>query len=147
MSNIAVAGHWELSWNSPIKEAELWNLLLRDFGVTEWHMWPVSGVKNNEWRLVNLIEHPDFNSILEANQDLTRVYVEPSTGISLEEFEHPENALYIFGSAHFNPVLGHLRDEDKSLFIPTIQNKGALWPHQCLTTILYDRLIKDGPWR
>ena len=45
---IKVAGHWELSWNAPIKEVELWNFPLRDFNVSEWYMWPVSGIKHNE---------------------------------------------------------------------------------------------------
>ena len=145
---IKVAGHWELSWNTPIKEVELWNLVLRDFEIKDWFMWPVSGIKHNEQQNVNLIEKHGFNDILEENQDITHVYVEPDNahyrhhGTDLREFKHPKDVLYIFGSAHFNPTISHKKDGDLGLIIPTIQNKGVLWPHQCLVTILYDRMVK-----
>lgn len=145
---IRIAGHWELSWNTPIKEAELWNLVLRDFEIKEWFMWPVSGIRHNEQRTVNLIEKHEFKDILEINQDLTHVYVEPDNphyrhyGTDLREFEHPKDVLYIFGSVGFNPVIHHKKEEDLGIIIPTIQNKGVPWPHQCLMVVLYDRLVK-----
>jgi len=145
---IKIAGNWELSWNTPIKEAELWNFVLRDFEIKYWYMWPISGIRHNENNTVSLIEKHDLKSILEDNQNLTHVYVEPDNdhyrhyGTDLRDFEHPKDVLYIFGSAHFNPVIGHKRAHDLGIIIPTIQNKGVLWPHQCLLTILYDRMVK-----
>ena len=149
---IKVAGHWELSWNAPIKEAELWNLPLRDWSITDWWMWPVSGIKHNEHQRVTLHERDDLRTILDENQQSIHVYVEPYTRAfkqhepqDLRDFSHPEDVLYIFGSAHFNPVmLGFMREHDLSVQIPTMNNKGVLWPHQCLVTLLYDRLVKDG---
>ena len=145
---IKVAGHWELSWNTPIKEAELWNFVLRDFEVEYWYMWPVSGIKHNEEQRVHLLERRDIKEILAENQNIVNVYVEPENplfphnGINLRDFKHPENVLYIFGSAHFNPILGNKKDKDLSLTIPTIRNNGVLWPHQCLAILLYDKLVK-----
>jgi hypothetical protein len=147
---IKVAGHWELSWNAPIKEAELWNFPLRDFGIKDWFMWPVSGIKHNESRKVALHERHTFEAILEENQDLPHVYVEPYNPafsdyipIDLRKFAHPEDVLYIFGSAHFNPItFNHAREQDCMVAVPTVGNRGVLWPHQCLVTILYDRLVK-----
>jgi hypothetical protein len=157
MVRIRTIGHWELGWNTPIKEAELWNLLLRDFGVSDWYMWPVSGIRHNEKRSVNLHEFHDLKSILDFiiqdTPETEHVYFEPynpvqhpEQGISLENFEHPKDVVYIFGSAHFNPTM-YKRPQDHLVQIPTIHNKGVLWPHQCLAVCLYDRLIKEGPWQ
>jgi hypothetical protein len=61
----------------------------------------------------------------------------------LPDFEHPEDAVYIFGSAHFNPCAYRKRAQDIALAIPTAGMKGVLWPHQCLVTIMYDRMVKS----
>jgi hypothetical protein len=148
---IRVAGHWELSWNTPIKEAELWNLPLRDFEISHWYMWPVSGIKHNEQQKVLLHERDDLESILKENAALTHVYVEPYNAAypqhkpqDLRTFVHPQDVLYVFGSAHYNPVMfNFMRKHDTSVMVPTIQNRGVLWPHQCLVTLLYDRLLKN----
>lgn len=146
---ITVVGRWELSWNTPIKEAELWNLVLRDFAVEDWHMFPVSGIHQRE-RDLNLYEHHTFDDVLEEVKDKgTLVYVEPSfpnpapNHQSLPDFVHPDDAVYIFGSVGFNPCAMRKRDEDLALSIPTIENKGVPWPHQCLMVLLYDRMVKS----
>jgi hypothetical protein len=145
---LAIAGHWELSWNTPIKEADLWNLPLRDFGVDEWWMWPVSGIRNSEPQ-VSFNEVETFAEILQRFSDFTKVFVEPRSPFPLEskdlhEFDHPEeDCVYIFGSAHFNPTVANKTDEDLAVTIPTAQNSGVLWPHQCAVTVLYDRLVKS----
>lgn len=147
---VAVAGRWELSWNTPIKEAELWNLVLRDFAIKDWYMWPISGIKHNEQQSVHLHERDSFEQILNENKNTTHVYFEPYNPtsphnyIDLREFKHPKNALYIFGSVGYNPIPGHKREgKDISVVIPTIENKGVPWPHQCLAICLYDKLVKE----
>jgi hypothetical protein len=149
---IKVAGHWELDWNTPIKEVELWNLLLRDFAIEDWYMWPVSGIKHTEETWVHLHERPTFNDILTDTgvKGLKQVYFEPynpvqqpEQGIDLRDLKHPQNVLYIFGSAHYNPVPGHKTNKDILVQVPTVENKGVLWPHQCLAMCLYDRLVKS----
>jgi len=146
---IKVAGNWELSWNTPIKEAELWNLLLHEYKISDWYMWPVSGIRLLRTHTVNLHERHTFKDILAENEDLIHVYFEPynptqqkEQGIDLREFEHPKDVLYIFGSSHFNPVGGNKKDGDSLVVVPTICNGGNLWPHQCLAICFYDRLLK-----
>jgi hypothetical protein len=146
---IKIAGRWELEWNTPIKEVELWNLLLRDHKISDWYMFPITGIKHIEAEWVNLHERETFRDILDENQDLVHVYFEPynvvqqkERGIDLREFNHPKDVMYIFGSAHFNPAR-FKRDTDLIVQIPTIQNEGVLWPHQCLAVCLYDRLNKN----
>jgi hypothetical protein len=151
---IVVAGNWELSWNTPIKEAELWNLPLRAFGVPKWYMWPVSGIVHNEQQKVDLQERRSMLDILNETQDFIHVYVEQYNPafkqyipLDLREFKHPDNVMYIFGSAHYNPVTYNtMREQDYMVAIPTQGNAGVLWPHQCFVTIMYDRIKKDDGW-
>lgn len=146
---VAVLGHWEIGYMTPIMEANYWNLVLRDFEITEWYMTPISGIHHNEKQRVNLYERQTYNEVLNEVSGLTRVFVEPRTKVNpnsldLVDFKHPENVIYVFGSAHLNPVVGNFREGDISLTIPTVQNKGVFWSNQCLSIILYDRFIKNG---
>ena len=146
---VTVVGHWELSWNTPIKEADLWDLPLRDFGVSDWWMWPVTGIRHGEQK-VTLRERASLAEILEEVSG-TRVFVEPRnehfdssmTSVDLQNFSHPEDSLYIFGSAHFNPTVAHKKGDDLGVTLPTVENNGVLWPHQVLVAVLYDRLVKS----
>ena len=145
---VTIVGHWELSWNTPIKEAELWAIPMRDFGVYEWRMWPVSGILNQEQQ-VHLTEYPDLDVALKGLPG-RRVFLEadghfPLATTQLHEYEHPEDAVYIFGSAHFNAALARRTDADDAVQVPTVENAGALWPHQVMVAVLYDRLVKS--WR
>ncbi len=147
--SVKVAGHWEIGYMTPIMEANFWNLVLRDFEVSEWYMTPVSGVKQNESQKINLIEKDNYADVFAENKNLTRVFIEPRTSHQnpdttwLHEFEHPKNCLYIFGSAHYNPATSHKRKQDVVVSIKTVQDRGVLWSNQCLLLVLYDRMIKS----
>lgn len=139
---VKVAGLWELGWNTPLAEAWLWQFVLRDFEVHDWFMSPVSGIKVTEPGLT-LVEYPSIVDTLDANPE-QRVFVDEAGEISLPNFEHPEDVIYVFGSAGTSPMRQRLvRESDLTVSIPTIQNAGVLWPHQCLLIVLYDRLIKS----
>lgn len=134
MSKFSIAGLWELGWNTPISEIELWHLMLRDFGVDEFFMTPISGIKSN-----HVTEKASLEEIIEANKDKTIVFVDERAETELSDFEHPKNALYVFGKANFSPLLGMKKDNHLSVRIDTNQDKGLLWPHQAASIILYDR--------
>ena len=140
---IAVLAHWEWRDMVPMTEAPLWSLPLRDFGVVDWRMVPVSGIRNPEQQ-VELREYPTYDAALEECT-LQRVFIEPRTAhqnpdtIWLSEFEHPEDCVYIFGSAHYNPTLFHRRPGDPVVSIQTKQDRGVLWSHQAACIALYDR--------
>ena len=146
---VKVAAHWDIGYHAPITESYYWSFVLRDFGVKEWLMTPVSGIKNNEEFLVHLAEFPDYDSMLESCGDLTRVFLEPRTRhqnpdtIWLHDFEHPKDCVYIFGSAHYNPTIGHKREGDYVVTIKTNKDGGLLWSNQCLAVVLYDRMLKE----
>ena len=134
---VAVAGIWELGWNTPIKEMDLWEYPLRDFGVDAFYMAPVSGIQNQQ-----VIERHSIEEVLADNDDLIHVYVDERGTYSLPEFAHPKNALYIFGRAN-RSLLSLARPGDITLRIPTPHNLATLWQHQCAALVLYDRFMKE----
>jgi len=140
---VAVLAHWEWRDMTPMTEAPLWNLPLRDFGITDWRMVPVSGIRNSE-RRVPLREFPSYEEALEVD-GLRRVFIEPRSThetpetVWLHDFEHPKECVYIFGSAHYNPAVMHRREGDDVVSIKTVQDKGVLWSHQAAVIALYDR--------
>ena len=134
---IHVAGIWELGWNTPIKEVELWQFMLRDFGVEEFHMAPVTGIKNmyltKEWaNIQEIIEH-------HRTEDFNIVFVDERAEVELQDFVHPEKVLYVCGRANFSPLLGFKQEGDQIVKIKTVLNRGLLWPHQAMAVVLYDR--------
>jgi len=146
--SVKVAGHWEIGYMAPIMESYYWNLVCRDFNVDQWLMTPVSGIRNNEQKRIELCEFKDYTEMLDSCGNLPRVFIEPRTSHQnpittwLHEFEHPEDCVYVFGSAHYNPTLMHHREGDEIVSIKTLQDKGVLWSDQCLALVLYDRMIK-----
>jgi len=144
---IKILGHWEIGYHAPITEQYYWSLPIRDFGETEWHMVPISGIKCAEQK-VNLTEWKSYDDFFNFHSDLTRVFIEPRTEHQnpittwLHEFKHPEDCVYIFGSAHLNPTLSHCRKQDVVVSIKTAQDKGVFWADQAMCIVLYDRLMK-----
>lgn len=140
---VAVLAHWEWRDMVPMTEAPLWNLPLRDFGIVDWRMVPVSGIRNPEPQ-VELREYHGYEAALDGCR-LQRVFVEPRTEhqnpdtVWLHEFEHPQDCIYIFGSAHYNPTMFHRRPGDPVVSIKTFQDRGVLWSHQAACVVLYDR--------
>lgn len=142
---VKVAGLWELNWNNPLSESWLWSFVLREYAIPEWYMSPVTGIIHNEAYSGNLLltEKNTFAEILALNQDLPKIYVDEKGSIELQEFEHPDSCLYVFGNAGLSLMRDNLLPGDFSIKIPTLGNSGVLWPHQCLLTVMYDRFIKS----
>jgi tRNA(Leu) C34 or U34 (ribose-2'-O)-methylase TrmL len=138
-NSVAVAGVWELGWTVPLKEMELWEYTLRDFGVSSFHMAPITGIRS---RLVQ--EKESIEEIIKGYRNSGRsrvVFVDEKAEASLKDFRHPENALYVFGRANYSPM-GYQEPGDMAVKIETPKNKGGLWPHQAAAIILYDRYMK-----
>jgi len=146
---IKIAGHWEIGYNSPLIEAYQWELPILEWKVDGWLMCPVSGIKIVH-RNLTLKEFNSYEEMLESCPELTRVFIEPRTKhqnpdtVWLDDFEHPEDIIYIFGSAHMNPTLKYKREQDKVVSIKTEIDSGGLWPSQCMCLVLDDRRRKNG---
>ena len=137
---IKVAGAWELGWSAPISEYDLWAFMLRDFGVDEWIMSPVSGLHLTKR---NFIEVPDLQQAITWNPDLAPVFVDEAGAVPLAEFQHPENVIYVLGKAAYSPLRSLKISGALSVRVETKENKGLLWPHQAAAIVLHDRLVKS----
>ena len=119
-------------------EVTEWEMMLREFGVDTLNMTPVSGIAapwgNKPW----LTEHASIEDVVAANSTLTPVFVDENATVELSDFEHPENALYIFGRAGFAPVIP---EGAQSVKIVT-PCPGCLWAHQACAVVLLDRFTK-----
>ena len=137
---VAVVGIWETGWNTPIKEVDLWEYPLRDYGVDQYYMAPVSGIQNNF-----ITEVHDVGELLTQlrTENKTIVFVDENGTETLDTFVHPEHAVYVFGKASLSPLVAYGRPEDKSLKIMTPMNLATLWPHQAAVLILDDRWKKS----
>jgi hypothetical protein len=130
---IVVAGVWEQGWFDFKTELNLWHYPMRDFGVDEIAMTPISGLNNNKVR--------EFHSVEELVQHygLPLIIGTEDGETSLQDFKHPEHCLYLFNrtSGGELPVT-----PDHTLRIDTKLNKGLLWGHQAASIILHDRFKK-----
>lgn len=134
---VVVAGIWEQGWNTPIKEYDLWHYVLMDFGVDEYAMSPVSGIKGKIKEFHNVEEIIKY-------YNLPVILCDESYGsIDLKDFEHPKDALYLFGRTNMGlPVMN--RESYTSIKFSTPKNLGTIWAHQAAGIILYDRFLKNG---
>jgi hypothetical protein len=133
---VKVAGLWELGWSAPVTEIDLWQYPLRDFGVDEFIMSPVSGIQGE------VTEYPQISDAFHANPELTVVFVEEHGSTQLTQFVHPDDALYVFGKANYSPFAAHMREGDESVRIDTKLTAGLMWPHQAACVVLHDRGVK-----
>ncbi len=134
--SVRVGGLWELGYNTPIMEADLWVFMLRCFNVDHFYVTPVSGIHASR-----ITEYESVEAMLDASRQagFTIVFCDERVDSELGEFEHPENAFYMLGRANYSPLLSHKEAGDLAIKIVTPANKGLLWPHQAAAIILYDR--------
>lgn len=137
---VSVAGLWELGWNTPIKEADLWEFPLRDFGAERWHMSPISGIAHTF-----VDERPDLAEVIAdyRARGVPVVFVDEKGTTPLRAFEHPADALYVLGKTSLSPLVAYGRDGDLSVRVETALDGGLLWAHQAAALVLYDRQVKS----
>ena len=140
---ITVIGTWDIGWNTPIKEAELWQFALNEYAVDAWYMSPVSGIASG---VLWLTEDAQMETRLtsEAAAGRTLVFVDENAAGELETFAHPTNACYVLGKTGFSPwtSLFDERRGDRAVKIPTTRNQGGFWPHQAAALVLQDRFLQ-----
>lgn len=138
--SVKIVGFWERGWDTPWQEFNWWIHPIKEFGVTEFYMSPVTGIDK---AAVN--EYSDLNDVIaQADADgATCVYLDESATDELPDFVHPENAVYIVGRTSYSPYATNFRPGvDRAVKIPSITNSGGFWGHQAVTMVLYDRYLK-----
>ena len=137
---VKVAGFWERGWDTPWQEFNWWIYPIKEFGVTEFSMSPVTGIAKS-----TVTEFSDLATVI-ADADaagLTCVYLDEAATDDLPDFVHPVNAQYIVGRTGYSPYSTNFRPgTDLAIKIPSVTNSGGFWGHQAATMILYDRYIK-----
>lgn len=130
---VEFGGLWEFGYSAPITEYDHWWSVMREFDVACLNMCPVSGISKKMVR-----EFTSMEVLLDATE-LTPVFVDESSDIELRDFDHPDNALYLFGKATYSPFTslgkGHLS-------VRLGNGAGMLWPHQAAAIVMYDRHSK-----
>ena len=132
---IKVVGCWELGWSTPIMEFDLWTYPMRDFGVDELIMTPVSGID------AKVTEFKTVADAIDANPGLVPVYIDEDADQELLHFQHPPDALYILGKANYSPY-ATVGKQGIAVRVETKEH-GLLWPHQAAAIVLYDRYMKS----
>lgn len=135
---IRIAGMWELGWNTPIKEMDYWEVIVREFHIDKFYMTPISGIDSKY-----VIEKKRIEEILEENKNFDKVFVDINGDTELQSFIHPKNALYVFGRTGRGTDI-YNNGEGITLRLDTIEGNSMLWPPQVCSIILYDRMIKNG---
>jgi len=132
---VKVASSWENGWNVPLMEHHLWYFPLKEFNVDELIMEPISGINKK------VTEVESIQAAIDANPDLTPVYLDENGETSLKEFDHPYDVLYICGRAGYSPWKAH-GSKGISIKIETPTDSGRIWGHQAMVLVLYDRESK-----
>ena len=136
---VKVAGCWERGWDTPWQEFNWWVHPLKEFGVNEFCMMPVTGIAKGAVK-----EYDFIDTLVEDNSTLVHIYVDEQATVSLPDFVHPEDALYIVGKTGYSPYKTNYREGiDIAVKIPSLTNEGGFWGHQAITMILYDRYLKS----
>jgi hypothetical protein len=82
--------------------------------------------------------------VLSEYSELTPIIIDERGTTTLRDFQHPKDALYIFGRTRFNPL-----DSLPNWSGPTVRIEGVdessawLHPNQACSIVLYDRLVKS----
>ena len=128
---VEVAGTWELGWSAPKTEMDLWWAVMRSYDIQMLHMTPVSGLQHKM-----LTEYDSYDDILETTE-LTPVFVHEGAETELDDFVHPDDALYVFGKANFSPFAAF--GEGRASVRIDCPQPGMFWPHQALALVMRHR--------
>lgn len=137
---LGVCFHREKSW-----EQDQWSFVFSNFGVTD--IWELGKDDDKDYKLYQ--ETTAISSAEELPLDSFLIVMTPAEGRyikgrePLENFDHPEHAVYLFGASHKNlsDELG-TRDPDALVYIPTVQHE--MYSHAAAYITLYDRMVKRG---
>lgn len=136
---ITVLGMWEDAWMEAERtERRLWKQTIQAFEVDTWGMCPTHGGP-----FTSPIQYDDLASMLAAHSG-PKTFLIPAGRVedsqSLREYEHPEDAIYVFGNSPEN-LVGYVDEDDDVVTIDTPSSQ-VLFAPVVLSVVLYDRMAK-----
>jgi hypothetical protein len=146
---VKVAGYWDIWFQHKEHEFDVsWRFMLRHFGVSEVCLMPNLNLKDKVSSgnppEVLLIEMDKVEDVLDKNKELVPVIIDERGTVTLKNFKHPEDAIYIFGRTGFNPLDTLTNWPGITVRIEGVDESSAwLHPHQACSIVLYDRLVKQ----
>lgn len=139
MASVTVLGMWE-RWLEPERfERRVWKHTIQAFKVDRWGMCDVAGGP-----FTSPVQYADLATMLAAHPGPKTFLIPPGriegTG-NLSEYEHPENAIYVFGRGGEN-LVKHVTPADDVVSIHMPLGGAELYAAVALGQVLYDRQVK-----
>ncbi len=137
---VTVLGMWESKWMEAERtERLLWKQTINAFAVSQWAMCNVHGGP-----FTSPSQYADLESMLAAHPEPKTFLIPPDRfegSLSLANYVHPENAIYVFGNTN-QSMTGHVTDDDDvvSICTPVFAD---MFGHAVLAVVLYDRMVKS----
>jgi len=119
-----------------------WRLIFSNFSITDRYLLSPGIVPEQAQRL---FKAQVIDGLDELPEGRPRVVLSPHNSkvpgvVNLCHFEHPEDAIYVFGSNNHAPHEG-LRDNDLTVHIPVV---GEMMNHHAAACVLWDRHLKGA---
>jgi hypothetical protein len=126
-------------------EQDQWSWVFTNFGITD--IWERNKLDDRDTKIYQesvavdtTADLPDFPLVVMSPPDARFI---PGT-ISLADFDHPDDCIYLFGANH--DVLSDIylgdREPDHAVYIQTV--KGEMYSHAAAYVTLWDRYVKRG---
>jgi len=145
---VKIAGTWDVVWlpSPSVEYNSRWKFLVLGCELDGIYMTPVTGFSEEFREPANpaevVIEVADIMDAVAANPELTPVLVDERSPNLLQDFSHPQDAIYLFGNTGQSYYDGW---EGLSV---AVEAPGELTPYlqpdQAAAIVLYDRMMK---WR
>lgn len=136
---VTVIGIWEVGYTTEqmFIEDSVWKQTLSAYNVDRFIM-----VRSNGAELERVSRPEQFDSMEEALATTTgeRVFLTPRGVEPLDSFDHPDDVVYIFGSAVDN-LESYMTPNDHRIVINT-PNKTVMFGCACLPQVLFSRVFK-----
>ena len=137
---VTVLGMWE-RWLEPERfERRVWKNTIEAYGVGQWAMCDIHGGP-----LASPVQYADLVTMLAAYPGHKTFLVPPHSlegGIvTLSEYTHPADAIYVFGRGGEN-LVNHVTPDDDVVSIHMPLEGAELYAAVALAAVLYDRAVK-----
>jgi hypothetical protein len=135
---VTIIGVWEPDWmDSERTERRLWKQTIQAYEVDKWIMAPAT-----DKVFTSPIQYESIDQAIESIEGKKTFFVSPRTykGVDIKGYQHPENAIYVIGSA-VEDLVRFVKDGDDIVSVYT-DTQAALFGCCFLPIILHDRYMK-----
>lgn len=137
---VTVLGMWEPDWmDAERTERRLWKQTIQAFAVDRWAM---AGVQGGPF--TSPLQYESLEAMVVDHRG-PKTFLIPRASYSasqrLSDYEHPTDAIYVFGNSTEN-LVRHVTESDAVVSIYTPE-RATMFGHVALSAVLYDRMVKQ----